>query len=278
MKSRLYGEVRQPNLFFSAIEPSMWRFPVVFVCFVTVAVGCRSDGASDRDPVVLFAAASTIPALEPLTARFTEQTGIPVQTSFAASSTLATTLEQGIEADLFLSASRQWAETVIDARAGSKSIDLLGNILVVIVPSDAAHVPANPAELAGESIRKIAIADPESVPAGIYARQALERAGLWEELEPRMAGAVDVRQALAFVEQRAADAGIVYASDARDGRSVRQAFVLEGHEPIVYPLVLIASPNADTIRLVEFLQSAEAAKEFRRCGFEVLPNHVEDVQ
>ncbi len=233
--------------------------------------GCQSERDPADPPVTFLAAASTITALDEIARKFTAETGIPVQTSYAASSTLATMLHQQVDADLFLSASRDWATSVSEAQPGCRTIDLLGNRLVVVVPSGAAVIPSSLNDLAGPEFNKIAIGDPMAVPAGIYARQALERAGLWESIEPRLVGAIDVRQALTYVEQGAADCGFVYSSDARDNRNVRIAFSLEGHDPIVYPLVVLHGASPQSLRFVEHLQSDRARQVFEKYGFEFLP-------
>jgi len=117
----------------------------------------------------------------------------------------------------------------------------------------------------------LALADPEAVPAGIYARQALTRLGLWDRLKDKVAAAQDVRQALVFVETGAAEAGIVYATDAAASAKVRVAMGIDPGltEPIRYPLVLLksAESNPAARAFYEFLGSAEAAGVFRKHGF-----------
>lgn len=147
---------------------------------------------------------------------------------------------------------------------------LVGNRLVVVQP---AGLPMEPQPdlhtLLGPSVRRVALADPEAVPAGIYAREALVRAGLWERLQPRLVPTLDVRAALALVELGEADAGLVYASDAAASRRVRVAGAVDPslHGPIVYPLLLLDGAGVASRRLFEYLLSEEGTVHFLRRGF-----------
>jgi molybdate transport system substrate-binding protein len=219
-----------------------------------------------------LAAASTTDALEELRLDFEKRhPKVTVRTSYAASSTLVQQIVAGAAGDVFLSASHEWADLLAQQDLVEKRADLLSNRLVVIMPSDSKLAVRAPADLADPGIRRLALADPKSVPAGVYARQALEKLGLWEKLSPRVAGASDVRQALQFVETGAAEAGIVYATDAAASRKVRVAYELDPKlsAPIRYPLVLIKSgrPAKVASAFYEFLLSAPAADVFRRRGF-----------
>jgi molybdate transport system substrate-binding protein len=239
-------------------------------------VSCRPverPGAAAA-PLFVFAAASTAGPLEEIATAFRAETGVEVLTSVASSSTLAQQIMQGAEADLFLSASRDWAARLEEKQLVAASRDLLSNRLVVIVLPGASGNLTAPRDLLDPQIQHVAIADPASVPAGIYARQALEKLGLWERLAPKLVAAEDVRQALAFVETGAAEAGIVYATDATASRHVAVAMEIDRAltEPIVYPLVLLqsAAAKADARRLFDYLASDAAAAVFRRHGFTVL--------
>lgn len=248
---------------------SVWLLIGGLCC--TIA-GCqRPENPSFRE-LTMFAAASTLSAVDELSEKFHEETGILVKTSYAASSTLATTLNFGARADLFLSANSEWADAVAVENAGCQVVELLGNRLVVVVPSGAKAKPESLSDLVLPVWRKIAIADPLAVPAGIYARQALQAAGIWNQLESRLVGSIDVRQALTLVEQRAVDCGIVYLSDARDSQYVQVAFSLDQHEPIVYPLVLMPDPVPEAEMFFRFLQSETARAIFSEHGFAWHPN------
>lgn len=222
--------------------------------------------------VLVLAAASTIDAVDALRKEFTRQhPGVTLRTSFAASSALAQQISAGADADVYLSASRQWADFVEKKKLVAQRRDLLGNRLVVILPVDSKLKIGDAQDLTQSGVRRLALADPKAVPAGIYAREALEKLHLWTKLEPRVAGAADVRQALKFVETGAADAGIVYATDAAADDGVRVVLTLPARlsAPIRYPVVLLThgSDNAAAVAFYEFLGSPAAATVFERYGF-----------
>ncbi len=262
----LIGRIRTGDQGSGPCRPGVLSFWMIVVGWV-FCIGCERRPADSRPVVTVFAAASAISSVTEVTAAFREETGIDVQCSFAASSALATMITCGAHADLFLSASPHWADVVEMDSPGCQSIDLLGNRLVLIVPRSAGTSPQSLDDLTSADFKKIALADPQGVPAGIYARQALEAAGLWEALEPKLVGAMDVRQALTLVELEVADCGIVFQSDARDSPSVQIAFALNEHDPIVYPLVLMPEPTPGARRLFAFFQSSAAREVFARYGF-----------
>ncbi|MEX0676887.1 MAG: molybdate ABC transporter substrate-binding protein [Pirellulales bacterium] len=245
----------------------------VLLCDPATARAAQKDKLVGK--LLVLAAASTTDAVDVIRAEFARlHPEVTVRTSFAASSALARQIEAGARADVFLSASSEWADHLEKKKLVARRRDLLGNRLVVIVPVDAKIKIDMASDLVQKSVRRLAMADPQSVPAGIYARQALEKLQLWEKLRSKVAGAADVRQALKFVETGAADAGIVYATDAAADKRVRIALKLDPKlsEPIRYPLVLVqgAESNAAAVAFDEFLASPAAAAVFERFGFVAL--------
>jgi molybdate transport system substrate-binding protein len=240
---------------------------------------CSSVRAADparlAGKILVLAATSTSDAVDEIRVEFTRRhPAVTVRASFAASSALAQQIAAGAGADLFLSASSQWADFLAKRKLVARRRDLLGNRLVVILPVDSKLKIGDAQDLAQSGVRRLALADPQAVPAGIYARGALEKLQLWKKLERRVAGAADVRQALKFVETGAADAGIVYSTDAAGNPNVRVVLALapELSEPIRYPLLLLkqAEPSAAAVAFYEFLASPAAAAVFERYGFVVL--------
>ena len=147
--------------------------------------------------VLLLAAASTTEAVDEVREAFVKlHPGVTVRTSFGGSSTLARQIEAGAEADLFLSANNQWVAYLAEKQLVARKHSLLGNRLVVVVAADSKLEIRKPDDLLQVGVRRLALADPKSVPAGIYARQSLEALGLWKELRGKVAAALDVRQAL----------------------------------------------------------------------------------
>ncbi len=246
--------------------------------------GCGGCSEPSRAPaettpsktLIVFAAASTREPIVELSAAFERShAGVEVRASFSASSTLAQQLAAGAEAQLFLSADEKWAQFVAQKKLAADLRPLLGNRLVLIVPEGSKAVVTMPKDLLADNVKRIAMGDPRAVPVGRYAKQALTKLELWDQLKSKAVGAQDTRQALAFVETAGADAGLVYATDAIVSTRVRVVFEFDGEltGPIVYPLVLLEAARDDTTArgLFEFLQSGEAAETFQRHGFTFLP-------
>jgi len=229
-------------------------------------------GCSSKPPGVrIFAAVSTREAVEQIARDFEGQTATAVTCSFAASSTLARQIEQGTDADLFLSADERWADYLSDKGLVAERRDLLANRLVVVTPEAHPLGLRKIADLAGSEVKRLALAlDP--VPAGHYAREALEKAGIWEQVKERVREAGDVRATLAVVERGEADAGIVYATDAATSEKVHTALVVpeELHSPIRYPLVLLRRNSSPAVRaFYDFLGGETAGAHFRKAGFQI---------
>ncbi|MFO0914703.1 MAG: molybdate ABC transporter substrate-binding protein [Pirellulales bacterium] len=269
-----------------------WQFPSVFVrrpigfrwlaAFIGLSLtvgwaGCnRHDGGPNGELTWLVAASAAGPA-EELARQFESQhPGVRVRVSAGASNALAQQIESGAPADLFLSANREWAESVERSGKALHSVDLLTNRLVLVV------APGNPAglrsllDLTSPSVSHVALAG-ENVPAGVYAQQTLQAAGVLENLRDtnRLVRAADVRAALVYVERGEAEAGIVYATDALSSKLVEVVCEIDPatHEAIVYPLVVLnggANSGAKRELVAEFqrwLESAEGARVFEQAGF-----------
>ena len=236
--------------------------------------GVTGRSSAAKGFVTVFAAASTANVLDEIKAAFTNRTGAEVQSSYAASSALAQQIENGAEADLFISADSKWADYVEDKVPVAKRRDLLGNRLVIVVPSDSDLKLARPENLATAAIEHLALADPDAVPAGRYAKQALTALGIWEKLKQKVAPAEDVRHALAYVETGAAEAGIVYATDAAISKNVKVAAEIAANltEPVRYPVLLLirGAGNRSAEAFYDYLSSPQAVKVFEKFGFIVL--------
>ena len=245
---------------------------------VLVVTGCGGmtnspkDGKGQRGTILVLAAASTQDALREVADAFSKRHAADVRLNADASSKLATQIIQDAPGDLFLSASEEWADFVRDKGFAERSRLLLGNRLVLIVPRGNPARVTRPEDLTDLAVRRLALAGP-AVPAGTYARQALTKLGLWDRLQAqrKVVSGDDVRSALAYVERGEAEAGVVYATDARitDRVEVVYEFPESSHDPIRYPLVLLKEGrNNEAARtFYEFLQSPAAAKVFKQYGF-----------
>jgi molybdate transport system substrate-binding protein len=219
------------------------------------------------EEVDVSAAASLQDALRTIAATYERRMHDRVVFNFGASSTLAMQIRAGAPIDLFFSADEAKLDSV-EIVTGTRRT-LLSNTLVVI----ANRAIRSPSELT--NLQRIAIAEPSTVPAGIYARQWLQRLGLWQELLPRVIPTADVRAALAAVDGGNVDAAIVYRTDALLAKHARIAFEVTGPNAprIAYPLAIVrgARHPAAARRFWDYLQSPEAAAVFRRFGFPPMP-------
>lgn len=194
--------------------------------------------------------------------------------SYAASSALARQIEAGAPADLFVSADEEWMDALAAKRliaAGTRT-DLLRNRLAVIEPvGRRSEVPLNGRRLARLlGAGPLAMADPDSVPAGKYGKAALTTLGAWDAVAPHVVRAENVRAALALVERGVAPFGIVYLTDARASSKVRVAgvFPAASHPPIIYPIARVAAsgnPEGEWFR--RFLLSPRGRAIFAPFGF-----------
>lgn len=233
--------------------------------------------AQDKS-IVVFAAASMKNAIDDINAAYKKATGIETKASFAASSALAKQIEQGAPADVFASADLDWMDYLDKKNLIKKGtrIDLLGNKLVLIAPKDSKldnvkiEQGFDIAKLAGDG--RIAVADVRAVPAGKYAKVALEKLGSWSAAQPKLANAENVRAALALVGRGEAPLGIVYETDAKIERNVKIVghFPEGSHPAITYPVALTATAKPEATRYLEFLRSNTAKTIFETYGFSFL--------
>jgi len=230
-------------------------------------------GSARGEEIAVFAAASLTDALTEIGRLYEAKSADKVVFSFGASSDLARQIEQGAPADVFFSADTAQMDRLERAglvRAGSRT-DVLSNVLVVVAPSDSRTEIRGPSDL--ERLGRIALADPEAVPAGVYARTYLEGLGLWSRLKEKTVPTLNARAVLASVESGNADAGFVYRTDAAISKRVRVAFEVpaEAGPRIVYPMAAVAaSRKAGVVALVGFLVSPEAREVYARRGFGVI--------
>jgi molybdate transport system substrate-binding protein len=236
----------------------------------------RDEPSADKKPptfLLLFAAASTTDALNEIRELFQTKNRVTIRTNYAATATLAQQVVSGANADVFVSASAAWAKKLQDDGLVAERRDLLGNELVLITPAGSKIKVEALNDLVHDEVQHIALGDPESVPVGIYAKQALSKLGLWDQLRSKVVSSADVRQALTFVETGAAEAGIVYATDASISQRVQVAARVDPalSDPIRYPVLLLKSGGSTPAarQFFEFLASPESATIFRKFGFAV---------
>jgi len=244
----------------------------LLLCLAICVMGV-SFAANAGERITIFAAASLTNAIQEIAAEYEKEKAVKVQTSFAASSTLAKQIEQGAPADIYMSADTKWMsylqeKGLIDA--GSKT-NLLGNHLVLIAPKGKVFkVEMDKNFNFGNAFNgRLCTGETESVPVGIYAKQALKNLGWWDAVKMRLVGTQDVRAALVFVERGECAAGIVYETDARVSAKVETIalFPDASHEPVIYPLALVKGASAQAAGFYHYMKSDKAKAVFTRYGF-----------
>jgi molybdate transport system substrate-binding protein len=245
---------------------------------VTVPATSSAQSAPGAPDLIVLAASSLTDALNEIGPAFTNATHRGVKLSYAASSALARQIEGGAPADVFMSADTDWMDylqtrNLIDAASRHNEV---GNRLVLISPADSTvSVTIAPhfalAKLLGDS--RLATGNPDSVPVGKYAKEALTNLGVWSEVQDKVAAADNVRAALALVARGEAPLGIVYRTDALVEKKVRivAEFPASSHGPITYPAATTAHPQPGAADFVKFLLSPGAQAIFAKYGFDPAP-------
>jgi len=232
-----------------------------------------------QEQITVFAAASLKNALDDTNAAFTKATDIKVVASYEASSALAKQIEQGAPADVFISADLRWMDYAAERKLINQDtrVNLLGNKLVLIAPADSKLSDVtigqgfDIAKLAGDG--RIAVADVKAVPAGLYAKAALEKLGAWKAAEPKLAQAENVRATLAFVARGETPVGIVYETDARIEPKVKTigVFPNDSYPPVTYPVAATSDTKKAAVgQYFTFLRSPAAKAIFEKYGFSYL--------
>lgn len=225
--------------------------------------------------ILVFAAASLSDALQEIGAAYEKTSPVEVKLSFDASSNLARQIEAGARADVFFPADMQWMDYLQTRNLIQPFTrqNVIANSLVLIAPADSRIKlkigPHFPLVAALGKDGRLATADPDSVPAGRYARSALSALGVWDEVSPRLARAENVRVALLYVARGEAPLGIVYGTDAQVEKTVRvvDTFPANTHPPIVYPVALTKSAQAAAAGFVTYLAGARGHEVFSKYGF-----------
>ncbi|MGH8751516.1 MAG: molybdate ABC transporter substrate-binding protein [Burkholderiales bacterium] len=239
------------------------------MCCVVATPFCAAEN------ITAFAAASLKDALDALIVQYQSGSGNKVLAVYAASPTLARQIEQGAPADIFISADQDWMDYLAARQliVPATRINLLHNHLVLIAPGDSKVAteirPSFPlAQLLGDG--RLAMANPENVPAGKYGRAALEKLGVWVSVAKQVAATDNVRAALALVARGEAPLGIVYRTDALIEKKVRivAEFPAHTHPPIVYPAAAVSS-SATARVFLDFLSSPAARKTWDKYGFDM---------
>ncbi|PZD96117.1 molybdate ABC transporter substrate-binding protein [Paenibacillus sambharensis] len=237
--------------------------------------GCAGQGSqADRTELIVSAAASLQDSLRELAAAYEQlHPEVAITLNFGSSGSLAKQIAEGAPVDLFLSAGTAPMDKLSSSKAVVSRMPLLLNELVLITPAGAAVQPSKLEDLLHDEIKRIAVGEPDVVPAGGYTRETLEYAGLWKMLKPKLIMAKDVRQVLTYVESGNAEAGFVYSTDAASssGTSIVYWVPELWHSPIIYEAAVVeqSSNRKEAEALLNYMLNEEASDLFRDYGFRI---------
>ncbi|MFZ5763020.1 MAG: molybdate ABC transporter substrate-binding protein [Thermodesulfobacteriota bacterium] len=245
-----------------------WGGLMLAVAMVLSLVPCRALAETE---LLVSAAASLTEAFKEIGPRFgAANPGVRVKFNFAASGPLLQQIAQGAPVDLFATADQETmdrAEKGGHLKPGSR-VNFVANSLVLVTPP--AGTLKKVAELQAGAVQRIALGNPDSVPVGRYAREALEKQKMWQPLSPKFVMAISVKQALEYVQRGEVEAGFVYGSDAVAAKGrVRVAADIPTATPIVYPAAVVATSThpKEATAFLRFLREPEAQAIFRKYGF-----------
>lgn len=262
-------------------DKTIWLFLLVLALSSLESASCRSFGATSQTTITASVASSLQTAMEEIVPAFEQaHHDVRVIFNFGSSGMLAQQIEHGAPANVFFSAAGKPMDLLESEgilQPGTRH-DLLRNRIVLIAPKNHSR-SLNFAALANAQVKLIALGDPGSVPAGDYGKQVLTTLGLWKSVQPKLVLAKDVRQVLTYVETGDADAGIVYATDAKNSTKVDvvETAAENTHAPVVYPVAVVkqsakqstgqSAESSEAKKFVEFLAAATARDIFIRYGF-----------
>ncbi|GMK40359.1 putative ABC transporter substrate-binding lipoprotein YvgL [Paenibacillus sp. CCS19] len=247
---------------------------ITWVVSSRFATDRQAGAAIGKTELIISAAASLKDSLDEIEKLYEhDHKDINLTFNYGSSGTLQKQIEQGAPADVFFSAGQKQMDALVKAKLISDHKTLLKNELVMVVPSDAELTFNTVKQLTNKSIKKIAIGQPESVPAGQYAKETLTSLQMWDTLEDKFVYAKDVRQVLTYVETGNVDAGFVYRTDALTSKQLRIALPIASdlHTAIVYPAGVVKETKhaAEAKEFYSYLQSDKADAIFVKYGFKL---------
>ncbi|WNR46208.1 molybdate ABC transporter substrate-binding protein [Paenibacillus roseipurpureus] len=248
-----------------------------FVLAALVITGCaKAETSAEKIELTISAAASLTDALKEIQTNYENKNkSIKINFNFGASGALQQQIEQGAPADLFFSAATKNMKALVDKQLidSAQQKNLLVNELVAVVPADGKVSVQKAEDLNNDAIKHLAVGEPQTVPAGSYAKEALTNVKLWDTLQAKIVQGKDVRQVLTYVESGNAEAGFVYKTDALTSKSVKVAFSVDPktYTPIQYPagIVKATKHSKETLDFFTYLQSKDAQDVFVKYGFTI---------
>ncbi len=247
--------------------------PPGIIRLIALLILILAAGRSPAAEVMVFAAASLSEALKEIAGGYQKLSGDKIAFNLGASSALARQIELGAPADLFFSADEAKMDAVDKLGLIRKETrkSLLSNTLVIVVAADGGPSISSPRDLAAPRIKRVALAETKTVPAGVYAKEFLQKQNLWSAVESKVIATENVRGALAVVESGNVDAGIVYKTDASISRMVKMAYEVPAKEgPVIsYPVAMIKDAKQPKAAgdFLTYLGGDQAARTFEKHGF-----------
>ncbi len=250
---------------------------LILLMFVsTLLAGCGTKEEAQPVELTVSAAASLKDAMEEVkTVYAQENPKVTITYNFGASGALQQQIEQGAPADMFISAAAKNMDALETKGllADGTRKDLLLNEVVLVIPKNASAI-TDWKDLTSDKIKKVALGEPDSVPAGKYGQEILTKLGIWDQVKTKAVYAKDVRQVLNYVETESAEAGIVYQTDAKVSDKVKVAAAAPSgsHTPVVYPMAIIKSSQKITAatEFAAFLAGDKAKAVFEKYGFVIV--------
>lgn len=263
-------------IFKSKAARNCWTVWILCLCALLVGCGAQNQsevGKNKQVRLTISVAASLTDAMQAIGPLYQQQNQVVnIDYNFASSGSLQRQIEQGAPVDVFISAASKQMEA-LQAKGlilEDTRKNILRNSIVLIVPKSSAAI-SDFQDLTSSKVQKMSIGEPESVPAGRYAREVLMSLGMYDSVKEKIVFAKDVRQVLAYVETGNVDAGLVYQTDAKISEKVKIVAIApeSSHTPVLYPVAVIKdSKNAeDAKKFVQFLLSDAAGEVFADYGF-----------
>ncbi|SEB08947.1 molybdate transport system substrate-binding protein [Thalassobacillus cyri] len=249
----------------------MTRNIIAVILGLLVLTGCQGDNQMGKPELRIAAASSLTGVMKQIETDFESQTDIQLTMNFGSSGTLAQQIEQGAPSDIYISASEYWMKEASDnGMMDEKSIaSVMANRLVLAV-NDSSDIVLK--KLTTDAVSQIAIGDPKSVPAGMYAKQALESLGLWKDIQGKLVYGKNAQQVAAYVESGNVDTGFVYQSDMIKSNKLRAADEVnkDHHTAIIYPAGIVKESKQKEAaeEFLQYIHSEEAKQTIKEFGFE----------
>ncbi|EJE4693465.1 molybdate ABC transporter substrate-binding protein [Vibrio parahaemolyticus] len=237
-----------------------------------LSISFSTNAATD---LKVYAASSMTNAIDEIAQDFKEKYDVTVTPVYGGSSSIARQIINGAPADVFISANTKWMDYLVDEGVidGDNVTNLVRNSLVLIAPQSSSLAVFNFADAnaweAALNGSRLALGNPTSVPAGMYAKESLTTLGVWKEIQTKVAPAKNVRLALALVERGEAPLGVVYKTDAQLTNKVKIVgeFASDTHAAIVYPAAVVKD-STESRQFFQYLKSEDAKRVFAHYGFQ----------